>query len=29
MGDSLKILGEGMELGKVHQQILKEDQLAE
>ena len=29
MGESLKTLWEGMESGKVHQPILKEDQLAE
>ena len=29
MGESLKTLWEGMESGKVHQPILKEDQLAQ
>ena len=29
MGDSIKIVGEGMQTGKVHQPILKEDQIAQ
>jgi len=29
MGDSIKLIGEGMVTGKVHQPILKEDQVAE
>ncbi len=29
MGDSIKLIGEGMLTGKVHQPILKEDQAAQ
>ena len=29
MGDSIKLVGEGMETGKVHQPILNEDQIAQ
>ena len=29
LGDSIKLIGEGMETGKVHQPILNEDQIAE
>ncbi len=29
MGDSIKLVGEGMETGKVHQPILNENQIAE
>lgn len=29
MGDSIKLIGEGMVTGKVHQPILKEDQVAQ
>ena len=29
MGDSIKLIGEGMETGKVHQPVLNEEQIAE